>query len=49
MFELIDSDADGFIDKQETEYFLKIVLIMQPNLTFNSGSSFNSNVDDRQN
>ena len=40
IFNAIDLDADGQIDKMEMECFLKILMIIQQNLTFKSSNQY---------
>ena len=40
VFKLIDDDGDGSVDKQEMECFLKVLLLMQQNITFKPSKTF---------
>lgn len=40
VYNLIDMDGDGSIDKKEMEFFLKLIMTIQRNLRFKSAKTF---------
>ena len=43
IFNIIDIDGDGEIDKQEMECFIKVLMIMQDDLSFKKADAYFEN------